>query len=64
MFEGANKDIREAIKSAGLKSWQVAYSLGLQDSNFSKMLRIELPDEKKERILSVIRKLNAERRVS
>lgn len=57
MFMTANQDIRAAIKTSKVKSWQVAYVLGLQDSNFSKMLRFELPKNEKARILSAINKL-------
>lgn len=40
----ANNDIRAEIKAAGLKMWEVAYCL---DGNFSRKLRIELPEAKK-----------------
>ncbi len=52
-----NQDIRKAIGGAGLKQWQVADALGIDDSNFSKMLRKELPDNIKGKILKAIEKL-------
>ncbi len=53
----ANKDIKQEIKAAGLRQWQVSFELKIQDSNFSKMLRYELSDEKKSEIRSIISKL-------
>ena len=32
----------------------ISHCLGMQDSNFSKLLRKELPEDKKEKILGVI----------
>ena len=52
-----NQDIRKAIGGAGLKQWQVADALGIDDSNFSRMLRKELPDDVKEKILNAIKEL-------
>ena len=44
----ANNDIREAINKANLKYYQVAKAYGLSDSNFTKLLRFELSNDKKE----------------
>lgn len=52
-----NNDIREAAKRAGVRLWQVAAAYGMQDSNFSKKLRVELPEREKEEILEIIAKL-------
>jgi hypothetical protein len=49
-----NKDIREAAKRQGVFLWQIADRLDLHDSNFSRKLRKELPDEEKERIIKII----------
>ena len=49
-----NQDIREAIKSANLKYWQVADQYGLTDSNFSRLLRKELTNDKKEKVFEAI----------
>lgn len=56
-MEIANMDIRNIIKESNLKYWQVADALGLNDGNFSRLLRKELPREKKEEILQAINKL-------
>ena len=37
-----NAEIRNKIKAEGLFLWQVADTMGIQDSNFSRMLRKEL----------------------
>lgn len=56
-----NEKIRMAAKDAGVKLWQIAERVGLTDSNFSRKLRRELPDEECERILRLIDELAAER---
>ncbi|WP_261134783.1 hypothetical protein [Bacillus sp. Marseille-Q3570] len=53
----ANRDIRETMKHKGIFHWQVAYELGLNDGNFSRLLRKELNDKKKEQILKAIKKI-------
>ena len=55
-----NQDIRTAAAGAGVKLWQIADELGLADCNFSRKLRYELPDEQKERIFEIIRRLARE----
>lgn len=56
-----NTDIRSEIKSAGLYFWQIADALGLNDGNFSRKLRHELPDEEKARIRAIVAELTAQR---
>ena len=55
-----NSDIRQEIKSAGLRLWQIAEALGMQDSNFSRKLRHELSDAEKEKIRAIIADLSKE----
>lgn len=55
-----NKEIRKAISNNNLKYWQVAQLYGLTDGNFSRLLRNELTNEKKEKILKIIEKLKEE----
>ena len=55
-----NQDIKNEAKSAGVKLWQIAEKLGLQDSNFSRMLRHELSEEKKDEIRQIISELKKE----
>ena len=56
-----NLDIRDEIHTSGLRFWQVADALGLNDGNFSRKLRHELSDADKAKIRTVIRKLASER---
>lgn len=53
----ANRDIKHEIKNAGLKQWQIADKLKMQDSNFSKLLRKEVSAEMKQKIRYIITKL-------
>lgn len=57
----ANKDIREAAKRAGVFLWQIAEKLGMNDGNFSRKLRRELPEEEKEQIIGIIAELAGRR---
>ena len=52
-----NQDIRQEIKDAGLFYYQIAEQLGINDGNFSRRLRRELPPEKKEQIRKIIQEL-------
>lgn len=49
-----NQDIRRSAGGAGVKLWQVAAALGINDSTLS---RKELPADEKEKILSIIAEL-------
>lgn len=52
-----NQDIRQAAKKAGLKLWQIADRLNLNDGNFSRKLRKELPTDQKQTIFVIINEL-------
>lgn len=56
-----NNDIREAAKKAGVHLWQVAEACGINDGNFSRKLRKELPQEEKQTILEIIDRLSNEK---
>lgn len=56
-----NNEIRAAAKNAGVCLWEVAEAYGINDSNFSRKLRKELPQEEKDKILAMIDKLAKER---
>ena len=49
-----NMTIREKARSCGVRLWQIADALGMQESLFSKKLRKELPEDEQERILNII----------
>ena len=53
----ANQDIRQAIEESNLKYYLVAKTYGLSDGNFSRLLRFELSQEKKEVIFKIIEEL-------
>lgn len=55
-----NKDVRQAAASAGVRLWQIAAAIGLNDGNFSRKLRMELPAEEKQKIFGIIEKLSKE----
>lgn len=56
-----NKDIREYAKNNGVPLFKIASKLGINDGNFSRKLRNELPEEKKDEIRAIIDDLAAER---
>lgn len=55
-----NQDIRDEIRDAGLRLWQVADELKIADYNLSRKLRHELTDEEKAKIRSIIDELRKE----
>lgn len=57
----ANKEIRDAARDAGVRLWQIAECIGMNDGNFSRKLRRELPDQEKKEILEIIKTLAAEK---
>ena len=61
MSNTANAEIRAAAKNAGVCLWQIAERVGVNDGNFSRKLRRELPDQEKQEILQIIQDLAAER---
>lgn len=56
-----NKEIREAAKQSGICLWQIAERLGVNDGNFSRKLRRELPQEEREKIMGIIAELEREK---
>lgn len=53
-----NKDIREYAKSKKVNLWQVSEKLGYaHETRFSRVLRHELPTDKKEEIKKIIDEL-------
>lgn len=50
-----NLDIRQAIKSSGLKQYEVAKLLNISEFTFVRHLRYELSQEDKDRILKIIK---------
>lgn len=56
-----NEEVRNSVKESGLKLWQVAEKLNLNDGNFSRKLRKELSEAEKKRVYVAIEELTKER---
>lgn len=52
-----NDDVRRAAAANGVRLWQIAEACGMADTTFSKLLRRELPLEKKQEIFAIIDKI-------
>lgn len=52
-------EVKSMIKGAGLKCWEVAYAMNMQDSNFSRRLRKPFNENEITEIKEVIDKLSA-----
>lgn len=57
----ANREIRDQAKRKGVFLWQIADRYGISDGNFSRLLRREVPPEKKARILAIIEELKTKK---
>lgn len=60
MEKTCNQDIYDLVAKNNLKLWWVAYALKIHDSNFTRMLRKPISEEKKAEIFEVIEKLGRE----
>jgi hypothetical protein len=49
-----NQLIRNEARACGVKLWQIADAIGINDGNLSRKLRRELPEEERERIIGII----------
>ena len=56
----ANNIIRTRAKETGVKLWQIADKLGINDGNLSRKLRKELPESEQTKILNIINELAKE----
>lgn len=55
-----NLEIRTLMEKKRVKGYEVAAFLGISETSFSRMLcRGELPEEKKERIISAIKSISS-----
>ena len=55
----ANVDIRNYAGAKGVKLWQIASVLQINDGNFSRKLRVELSQEEKKKIKDIIDSLSS-----
>lgn len=53
-----NKEIRDYARIKDVRLWKIAEKLNMQDSNFSRLLRHELTEDKKEEIRKIIDELS------
>lgn len=58
-----NKDIKNYAKAKGVRLWQIAEVLHINDGNFSRKLRKELPEAQKQEIIQIIDGLAEKRTV-
>lgn len=56
-----NQDVRTAIEESGCKHYEIAHELGIHQGTLSVWLRYELPQEKKDRIFSILGSFKGER---
>lgn len=56
-----NLEIRNLILKNDLRFWQVAEKMHLNDGNFSRLLRKDLTEENKKKILKIIEELKEEK---
>lgn len=52
-------EVKNLIRSAGVKCWQVADQMGMQDSAFSRRLRKPFDETEVKRIQAIVAKLSA-----
>lgn len=50
----ANKSFRESARRAGVPLWRVAIALGVSEATLTRMLRVELPEEKTAQLLCIV----------
>lgn len=58
-----NTDIRESAKQAGVFLYAVADKLGISEPTMTRLLRRELPNEKKTKIKNIIAELAQEQTI-
>ena len=56
-----NADIRKAAKEAKVNLWEIAEVYGINDGNFSRKLRRELPESEKQKIFAIIEQIRREK---
>jgi len=56
--EQKNQRVRTTAQRNGVKLWEIAQELKMNDGNFSRLLRTQLPPEVEQKILKIIEKLS------
>ena len=52
-----NLDIREKLKEANIKQWELADQLGIAEMTLVRKLRYELTEEEKQKVFLIIKEL-------
>jgi len=55
-----NKDIRKMARRAGVPMWKIAEGLGCSETSLYRYLRRELTEERREKIVEIIKKYEQE----
>ena len=55
-----NEHVRQELRSNGIPLWRVADALHVHENTVIRMLRHELNDEQRQRVLNAIEKVRAE----
>jgi hypothetical protein len=56
-----NMDLRQKAKEKGVFFWQIAAELGVSEPTMTRRLRFELPEQEKQKYLSIIDQLSSEK---
>ena len=56
-----NEDIRNVAKRNDVRHWEIAEEIGISESVFSRWMRHEMPDEKKDKIVATIVQIASKR---
>ena len=58
-----NADIRNKLKATGAKQWELAQEIGISQSTLVVWLRVELTDERLDRVTEALKRIEARRNV-
>ena len=61
-MERANQDLRKLAIKKGVRLWEIANAYGINDGNFSRKLRYELPTDEKKHIREIINQIAESRK--
>lgn len=53
----ANEELRNKIRIANVRHWQIAHELGISEETLCRHLRFELPQAERERLLAALDQL-------
>ena len=56
-----NKDLKDAFRVAGIRQWEVAEAMGVSEMTLVKWMRVELSEERRQRILTALEQLTQSR---